>query len=75
MKPITRRLAGLVLALGCGLLAPLLCILWYETQDTAADRWVLGLAALVLIVPQLVSAAGQYYVFLMLHLTGTALRE
>lgn len=64
-------LTSLALALACGLAAPLLCIAWYETQDAAADRWVLGLAALVLIVPQLVSAAGQYRLFLTLRLTGT----
>ena len=63
---------SLTLALACGLAAPLLCIAWYETQEAAADRWVLGLAALVLIVPLLVSAAGQYRLFLTLRLTGTA---
>jgi putative thiamine transport system permease protein len=67
----TALVASLAIALACAIAGLALVISWYETQPPSSDRWLLALAAMVLVVPQLVSAAGQYRLFLTVGLTGT----
>lgn len=66
---------SLMLSLGLALmtmiLAIVLAVLWFETQPQSRDRWFLGLALLVLGLPQIVLAAGQYRLFLSLDLSGS----
>jgi len=64
---------GLSLVLGFTVTAAAvaLAMLWFETQHPQRDRWMLGLALLALVLPQLASGGGQYRLFLSLGLTGT----
>ena len=67
--------AALLLSLGLGL-ATSLCaltftVLWFESQPQRRDILLLGLALAALGLPQLVTASGQYMLFLKLNLTAT----
>jgi putative thiamine transport system permease protein len=62
---------SLLLSLAVSAAAVGLAVLWFETQEEARDRWVIGLALVALALPQLASAGGQYRLFLPLGLTGT----
>ncbi len=66
--------SALWLSLGLGLVTSAvalgLVVLWYETQPPRYDRWLLGLAALSLALPQLLLASGQYRLLLGFGLTG-----
>ena len=66
--------SALWLSLGLGLATSLtalgLIVLWYETQSPRYDRWLLGLAALSLALPQILLASGQYRLLLDVGLTG-----
>jgi putative thiamine transport system permease protein len=62
---------SLGLAISTAFTAVALVVLWFETQGAGRDRWLLGLAVLALGLPQLVTAAGQYRLFLLADLTGS----
>jgi putative thiamine transport system permease protein len=62
---------SIILSLAVAGVAVLLAILWFETQPPHRDRFVIWLALLALVLPQLASAGGQYRLFLGLGLTGT----
>ena len=67
--------SALWLSLGLGLLTSAvalgLAVLWYETQSPRLDRWLLGLAALSLALPQILLVSGQYRLLLYFGLTGS----
>lgn len=62
---------SIALALTSSVAATVLAVLWFETQTPTNDRLITGLALVALGLPQLVTAAGQYILFLDLGLTAS----
>ena len=61
----------LVLALLTSVATLAACLIWFETQSSKRDGFVLAAATLVLCLPALLLALGQYRLLLLLDWTGT----
>lgn len=65
-------LTSLTLALATSATAIISAIAWLETQPQHRDRWILYGCGAALVIPTLVIALGQYRMFLLFGMTGTA---
>ncbi len=66
-------LTSAILAVATSTLATMAAIAWLETQPQHRDRMMLAASIATLCIPSLLIALGQYRIFLLVGITGTAL--